>query len=118
VCSILAGLAIWISRKLVIPQSDKLWPLKVFSPPRMAKKPVFSCYNPSEYFVAPILPFPHELKHHSVPVRSYKTKIALQWQLLQEYGFYLVGVASSREFRSSTVLPSFIAAGSRSHKGK
>jgi len=36
--------------------------------------------------------------------------------LLQEYGFCLVGAASSREYRSGTMLPSFIAAGSRSHK--
>jgi len=34
---------------------------------------------------------------------------------LQEYGVYLVGAASSRECRSSTVLPSFIAAESHSH---
>jgi len=36
--------------------------------------------------------------------------------LLQEYDFYLVGAASSREYFSSNVLPSFIAAESRSHK--
>ncbi len=34
---------------------------------------------------------------------------------LQEYGVYLVGAASSRECCNSTVLSSFIAAGSRSH---
>jgi len=28
----------------------------------------------------------------------------------------MVGAASSREYRNGTVLPSFIAAGSRSHK--
>jgi hypothetical protein len=38
--------------------------------------------------------------------------------LLQEYGVTLVGAASSREYRSGTMLPSFIAAGSRSHKGR
>ncbi len=31
---------------------------------------------------------------------------------------YLVGAASSREFRFSTVVPRFIAAESRSHQGK
>jgi hypothetical protein len=35
--------------------------------------------------------------------------------LLQKYVINLVGAASSREYRSGTVLPSFIAAGSRSH---
>jgi len=38
--------------------------------------------------------------------------------LLQEYGVNLVGAASSREYRSGTMLLSFIAAGSRSHKAK
>jgi hypothetical protein len=37
---------------------------------------------------------------------------------LQEYGVILVGAASSREYRSGTMLLSFIAAGSRSHKGR
>jgi hypothetical protein len=36
--------------------------------------------------------------------------------LFQEYGFCRVGAASSREYRNGNVLPSFIAAGSRSHK--
>ena len=38
--------------------------------------------------------------------------------ILQEYDFYLVGAASSRDYLSSTMLPWFIAAGSRSHKGR
>jgi hypothetical protein len=38
--------------------------------------------------------------------------------LLQEYVVNLVGAASSREYRSGTMLLSFIAAGSRSHKGR
>jgi hypothetical protein len=37
---------------------------------------------------------------------------------LHEYVFTLVGAASSREYRSGTVPPLFIAAGSRSHKGR
>jgi len=36
--------------------------------------------------------------------------------LSEEYGFYLVGAASSREYHICTVLPRFIAAESRSHK--
>jgi hypothetical protein len=44
--------------------------------------------------------------------------------LLQKYGFYLVGAASNRlsssqashEYCSRVMLPSFIAAGSRTHK--
>ena len=35
-------------------------------------------------------------------------------ELLQEYGFYMVGAASSREYRISIELSRFIAAGSRS----
>jgi hypothetical protein len=38
--------------------------------------------------------------------------------LLQEHDFYMVGAASSREYCSSTMLPSFIAAGSRSYNGR
>jgi len=38
--------------------------------------------------------------------------------LLQEYGVNMVGAASSREYRSGTMPPSFIAAKSRSHKGR
>jgi len=38
--------------------------------------------------------------------------------LFQEYGINLVGAASSREYRSGAMLLSFIAAGSRSHKGR
>jgi hypothetical protein len=38
--------------------------------------------------------------------------------ILQESGVNLVGAASSREYSSGTMLPSFIAAGSRSHKGR
>ena len=37
-------------------------------------------------------------------------------ELLQEYGFYMVGAASSREYRISIELSRFIAAGSRSYK--
>jgi len=38
--------------------------------------------------------------------------------LLNEYGVNLVGAASSREYRSGTMVLSFIAAGSLSHKGR
>ena len=38
--------------------------------------------------------------------------------ILQKYCVYLVGAASSRDYCGKTVLSSFIAAGSRSHKGR
>jgi hypothetical protein len=37
---------------------------------------------------------------------------------IQEFVFYRVGAASSREYRISSVLLPFIAAGSRFHKGR
>jgi hypothetical protein len=38
--------------------------------------------------------------------------------ILPECGFYLVGAASSREYRMGAALSRFIAAGSRSHKDR
>ncbi len=46
------------------------------------------------------------------------TVITLLGHFIQEYGIYLVGAASSREYPNRTMLPWFIAAGSRSHKGR
>ena len=57
-------------------------------------------------------------------LRNYLQHLLQHWagehlfneELLQEYGFYMVGAASSREYRISIELSRFIAAGSRSHK--
>ena len=55
-------------------------------------------------------------------LRNYLQHLLQHWagehlfneELLQEYGFYMVGAASSREYRISIELSRFIAAGSRS----
>ena len=45
-------------------------------------------------------------------------QLILQRYFLYEYRFCLVGAAFSREYLIRTVLPRFIAAESRSHKGR